>query len=192
MPEFAISRHYKNTTVGKSPTLDDKILVFEDRVLGWHLNITELIRHHMEAKEQLGTEWNHAGFVLMQLCFTYFEMIAQYKSGKSSDKASKKMFCEGLEEVFPGKFSEDTRKEIYSRIRCGMYHNGFIKKGVMIHGDYPESIMEEVVGQGETLIKVNPHKLSPALVTHFRRYIAELKDAANVTLRSNFETVFDS
>lgn len=191
MEEFSISRNYKNTTFGDSPKLDEKILIFEDRVLGWHLNITELIRNHMEAKEQKDTEWNHAGFALMHLLFTYFEMVAQYKSGKSSVGESESMFCDGVEDVYPKKFSKAKRKKIYSRIRCGMYHNAFIKNGVLISGGYSDSIAAEDDGNGNTLIMVNPHKLSPELVAHFCRYFTELKDSTNRTLRTNFEKVFD-
>lgn len=161
-------------------------------IQGWHLDIAELIRKHMEAKEQEGTDWNHAGFVLMNLLFTYFEMIAQYKSGKSSVGASKDMFCEGLDGVYPGKFSQKKRKLIFSRIRCGMHHNAFIKKSVLISGNYLESISAEDDGKGHTLIRVNPHLLSPELNAYFCGHIKELKDSKNTTSRNNFNVVFDS
>lgn len=189
---FSISRTYSSESFGGKPTLDEKILIFEDRVLVWHLGIAELLDNHMRAKEQEGTDWNHAGFSLMNLLFTYFEMIAQYRSGTSSGGASKKMFCDGIEDVFPGQFSKETKEDIYSRIRCGMYHNAFVKKSVLINGDYPKSIAAEDDGKGHTLIKVNPHRLSPELNAHFRSYISDLNVKAGTALRNNFTTLFDS
>ncbi|MBI1249029.1 hypothetical protein GC197_14455 [bacterium] len=183
-----ISRNYTNKDFGGKPKLDDKILIFEDRVLNWHLNIVELIRNHMEAKEQNGTDWNHAGFAMLTLLFTYFEMIAQYKQGKSSNKASQKMFCYGVDDVYPGKFSMAKRKKIYTRVRCGMYHNAFVKKGTLIDGGFTDAIEVENGGN----VKINPHVLSPEVKKHFVAYVAELKDEKNKALRKKFEKVFDA
>ena len=119
-------------------------------------------------------------------------MIAQYKTGTPSVSTSKDAFCVGIDYVFPEQFSEDKQKKIYSSIRCGMYHNAFIKKDVLISADYPESIAAEDDGKGHTLIKVNPHRQSTELNVHFHKYIAELKDPNNTKLRTNFETIFNS
>lgn len=182
-----ISRNYTNESFGGTPNLDQQILIFEDRVLNWHLDIAELIRKHMEAKKQKGTDWNHAGFALLSLLFTYFEMIAQYKQGQSSNGASQKMFCYGVNDVYPGNFSMTKRKQIYLRVRCGMYHNAFVKKGTLIDGDYTEAIEVEDGGN----VKINPHLLSPGIRTHFADYITLLKDKKQKTLRKNFEHVFN-
>jgi hypothetical protein len=185
-----ISRNYTSDQFGENPTLDQKILMFEDRVLNWHLNIIELIRLHMEAEEQEGTDWNHAGFALLGLLFTYFEMIAQYKRGKCSKKKSERMFCHGVNDVYPKTFSNKKRSKIYTRVRCGMYHNAFVKKGTLISGDYPTAIAVEDGDQGN--VKINPHMLSPDVKRHFEGYIAALKNHANETMRENFEKMFDA
>lgn len=183
-----ISRNYSSDDFGGKPDIDQKILIFEDRVLNWHLDIAELLRKNMEAKEQQGTDWNHAGFALLSLLFTYFEMIAQYKQGKVSNKASQKMFCHGVGDVYPGKFSMGKRRKIYTRVRCGMFHNAFVKRGTLLDGAYTEAIEVEDGGN----VKINPHLLSPDIRTHFADYISLLKDKKQKALRKHFEDVFNS
>jgi hypothetical protein len=181
-----ISRKYSSADFGGSPTLDQKILIFEDRVLGWQLEIAEEIRATIEAKETIGKPMQHAAFALVSILFSYFEMVAQYLEGADSEGQSKAMFRKGMEAVFPGRFSEDEKNRIYSHIRCGMYHSGLTKKGVLLDGDYPDPILID-----GSLVKVNPHKLSPMLKAHFEGYVARLKLPANATERGDFELMYD-
>lgn len=184
-----ISRNYSTDAFSGNPTLDQKILIFEDRVLFWHLEIAERLREQIESAEN-GSDMQHAGFALLNLLFTYFEMIAQYSTGRSSDGRSKEAFREGVEEVFPGKFALPEIDAIYRQVRCGMYHSGFVKQGVLISGDYPDLLSVEQPTAGSYLVKANPHKLSPHLNSHFRGVIGMLKDHANGAQRSNFEAIF--
>lgn len=182
---ISISRKYTDSAFGGKPTLDDKILVFEDRVLGWQLEIAEELRHLIEDPQNHGKPIQHAGFALISILFSYFEMIAQYMEGKDSDGKSTEFFCKGLESVFPGEFSGKEKKTIYKRIRCGMYHSALTKKGALIDGDYPKPIEID-----NDLVKVNPHKLSPCLKAHFEGYIKLLKSPASSQERTNFEKMY--
>lgn len=181
-----LSRNFTDIEVGSSPSLETKIDIFEDRVLNWQLNIAELIRAEMEDPANAGTDWNHAAFGLMHILFTYFEMIAQHESGEESFQQSEKMFCKGVNLVYPKQFSMGKRKKIYKRIRCGLFHNAFMKQGALISGDYPDALEVEDGGN----VKVNPHKLSPDLKAHFEQYIADLRDPKKTRLRKNFEKLF--
>lgn len=181
-----ISRNYSSDDFGGKPNLDQKILIFEDRVLWWQLEIAEELRSLIEAPENNGKTIQHAAFALVSVLFSYFEMIAQYQKGESSEGQSNEFFRRGVESVFPGKFKDKQRGRIYSHIRCGMYHSGLTKKGVLLDGDYPDPIA--VDGK---LVKVNPHKLSPALKAHFEKYVALLKNPANKKERDAFEAMYD-
>src|SRR5688572_21311982 len=158
----SISRKYTTKDFGGKPKIDDKNAIFEDRILGWQIEIAEELKRQIDDKEKHGTTIQHAGFALLGIQFTYFEMIAQYQAGKSSDGKSKKFFGKGLESVYPKQFSPAERDEIYVKIRCGMYHTGFTKKGALIDGDYKKAIQI----QGGT-VQVNPHMLVTDIKQHF-------------------------
>jgi hypothetical protein len=184
--EIQKSPKYSSIAFGGKPNLDEKILIFEDRVLGWQLDVAEEIRKQIENPTNDGTTIQHAGFSLMAILFTYFEMIAQYMMGMDSNGKSEKFFGEGVEAVFPGRFSKRKKRKIYGRIRCGLYHSGLAKKGALIDGNYPDPI---AVDNG--LVKVNPHSLSPILKAHFESYIKTLKSPASKKERSDFEKMYD-
>src|SRR5438128_1505393 len=96
---IAISRNYTDSDFDGSPSLDDKITIFADRVLGWQLDIAEEIRTQIENEQNHGTAIQHAGFALLSILFSYFEMIAQYQKGEESDSKSKRFFELGIESV---------------------------------------------------------------------------------------------
>jgi hypothetical protein len=184
---IAISPNYTDAHFHGNPSLDEKITIFEDRVLGWQLDIAEELRKRIERKDNQGRPIRHGGFALVSILFSYFEMIAQYEKGESSEQGSKKCFGKGLESIFPGEFSDDQKNLIYRRIRCGMYHNGLIKEGALIDRSYANPIQIE-----NGLVKVNPHKLSLILKAHFRKYIDVLRSPNSTTERSNFEKTFSA
>lgn len=185
-----ISPKYSHDSFGPDPTLDDKIAVYEDRVLGWQLDIAELIRSEIENAPP-GSQWQHAAFGLLNCLVSYFEMIAQYRSGRSSSGKSGQFFRDGLEEVFPRSFKPDEMEAIYSGVRCGLYHNAMTKRRVVLSGDFPNAVNTGLDASGDIVALINPHRLSPVLVKHFQEYVAKLRDPSNTTLRSNFEQFFD-
>ena len=121
------------------------------------------------------------------MLFAYFEMLAQYHSGTSSDRGSKSAFRDGFRLVYLGSIIPDSDLDIiYDRVRCGMYHNGYTKLGALISRDFTEAL---AVSDGNVL--VNPHKLLVDLETHLTSYVAIIQNANNVALRQNFERIFD-
>lgn len=183
---FCISRTHTSESFDGHPDRDQKILIFEDRVLGWQLEIAEELRRQIQDKANDGKTIQHAGFALLSILFAYFEMIAQYMEGESSEKNPKQFFRKGLEGVFPKKFTNDQKELIYKRIRCGMYHSGLTKRGSLISGDYAQAI--EVA---DDLVQVNPHRLSCCIMGHFVDYIEKLKVPSNAVDRCHFEKMFD-
>lgn len=172
-----ISPKFTTATFGASPSLDQKIEVFEDRELGWRFNVAEA----MEAIYG-------AGYAIIAVVFSYFEMFEQYAAGQTSKAGSKVAFRDGYRRIYPSSTLLDAQIDsVYDRVRCGMYHNGYTKFGTMISGDYPEAV---TVDSGT--VKINPHRLLDDLQTHFGGYIATLKEAANTAERANFEKTFDA
>src|SRR5437868_2755206 len=140
---ISISQKYTDQDFDGRPNLDQKTLIFEDRVLAWQLEIAEALRKQIEDKQNDGKPIQHAGFALISILFSYFEMIAQFMEGDESHGKSEQFFGIGLKSVFPGEFSATQKKLIYQRIRCGMYHSGLTKKGALIDGNYPKAIQIE-------------------------------------------------
>ena len=172
-----ISPQFTTETFGPNPSLDEKILTFEDRELGWRFKIAE-------ATEKIP----HAGYAVISILFAYFEMVAQYSTGVSSDTGSKAAFRAGVRLVYPAcGFTDDQLNTIYSRVRCGKFHNGYTKFGTLISGDFPEALTND-----NYTVLVNPHKLCSDLLTHFTTYIQTLKDDTKAVERANFEKIFDA
>jgi len=121
-------------------------------------------------------------------------MIAQYSTGISSDpklnegkSGSTKAFCDGVRLVYPTcKLTDPQLNTIYSRVRCGMFHNGYTKYGTLISGNYPDALNID-----KDTVLVNPHKLRADLLEHFKQYVATLKNATKTTERRSFEKIFD-
>lgn len=124
MPHF-VSRKYLSSDFASPPTLDEKVTVFEDRVLGWQIDIAQEVRRQIESGGDNGP-FRHAGYALVSLLFSYFEMIAQFIEGTSSQGGSKATFVRGFKYVYPSTtMSNSNIEEVYKRVRCGMYHDGF-------------------------------------------------------------------
>jgi hypothetical protein len=185
MPHY-VSRKFLNTDFSSPPTLDEKIKVFEDRVLGWQIEIAEEIRSQIESGGENGA-FRHAGYALVTLLFSYFEMIAQYIEGTSSNGGSKATFLRGFCYVFPAtSLSSPEIEEVYKRVRCGMYHDGYTKFGTLISGNFSPTVSLE-----NSTVKVNPHTLVDDISAHFVGYIATLNTVTNVAERTKFENTFD-
>lgn len=104
---------------------EEKIDFFEDRTRGWYLNWAKKLR-----KKQ------HAGFAVLQILFSYFEAIMEYKTGTSSAGKSEKYFKDGFLEVFPEVMNRENYLlyigNLYHNGRCGIYHSGATRAGVLI------------------------------------------------------------
>ena len=175
--ETQVSPQFTSKTFGSKPTLDQKILIFENRELGWRFDIAK-------ATEKIP----HAGYAVISILFAYFEMIGQYSTGFSSKNDPKVAFREGVSLVYPAIFTKDQLNTIYDRVRCGMFHNGYTKFGTLIRGD--DTIALDIDKKNTVL--VNPHKLRADLYMHFIQYVAMLTNVTKTRERANFEKIFDA
>jgi hypothetical protein len=180
-----ISRRFTDSDFGGDPNLDQKIDIFEDRVMGWQIDIAEELHRLIDDPSNHGTTIQHAGFAILLVLFSYFEMITQYKRGTDSHGRSTDFITKGLEDVFPRKFNRNERRDIAELVRNGLYHSTFTKKGVLLDGKYPESLAI----QGGVVL-VNPHKMVDDIKSHFENYIADLRSRKDATEVSNFEDMY--
>ncbi len=71
-----VSTKYTEQMLSNPPTLNEKINVFEDRVIGWQLRIAEVI---LNGDPIVGSRPSpHADFAALTAVVSYFEMIAQF------------------------------------------------------------------------------------------------------------------
>lgn len=181
-PDVLISPNYRLSDFGGSPHLDQKITVFEDRITGWFLDIAArlvvLDGDHEDFRSQ--------DFAVLAILAVYFEMIAQYHSGRGSNGASQTRFCEGVTLVFPRRFNDPQKRNIYRSLRCALYHNG-LTRGAVIGRDHADAFHFE-----NGLVWINPSVLLQEIRGHFARYIMELRDPANTTGRQRFQAIYDA
>jgi hypothetical protein len=144
--------------------LADMIDVYEDQVLGWIVGPAKLMFEH-----------EHSGFAVLALALTYFEPLGQSLTGKFHD--SYMNFKRGLTEVYPDTsgIDDEILRQLYSQVRCGMFHRGFAKGLVRITRGQVQAIVMH--GDGKTVhsIIVNPWALLENVETHVLEHCAALR-----------------
>jgi hypothetical protein len=156
--------------------IDDKILIYEREVQGWFLD---------PASKLLDDNHFNNSFIVLMICMSYIEGVEQYKRGRSSTGASKKYFIDSVNRLYPNKFEDENIKKLYSKSRCGLFHSGMVKGGVVFDNDFKDVITFE--DNGET-IEINPEKLLTDIKDDFERYICELKISEK--FRKRFDKMF--
>lgn len=211
---FWISPHYKLSDFEQPLTMESKTEIFKDRVLGWKLNIADYIINGGVNTIGVGDEIiipkiPHTGYAVLDIVFSYFEMIAKFIDG-FEQKGKSKYYCElGLKRVFPPLFSQKKGSFenqqitvngekvfvtdhivniLYESIRCGLYHSGVATGPVVLSSEF-ETPLTYYPYKG--LLYVNPHILVKILIADFEKYIAELNNPENELLRTNFLRRFD-
>lgn len=190
---------------------NSKILVYEDRVNTWFLDIAKKLK-----------EDNEAGFVILQIACSQIEGNQQHFEGQVSNRKSKDMFISGLKRFF--KELNDAYPplltDFYTDVRCGLMHSGITKARVTINASAPNAIKisgpgmktEVVLHDGTKIVPsikeefqkynkevcletkeilVNPHLFLGQVEKGINEYIQKLKDPNEKQLRINFERFFD-
>jgi hypothetical protein len=179
---LAIGPNHTDLDFPSGMFLNDKIEVFADRVIGWQIDIAQLCIDKSP----------HAGFAVLHIVVSYFEMIAKYEDGYIKDDASKRYFIRGVYSVFPDLRNELEAdrflKQLWEEVRCGLYHGGITGPNIELRGGLEPPIVFPPRNQRLT---INPHTLVPAIKAHFQSYIMKLKDESNQKARGNFGLRFD-
>ncbi len=202
MRNIWLSPSYQDIDFPVPHSLDTKIILFDDRVLGWKLNIADQLINGGQEKSLI----RHAGFAVLDIVFSYFEMIAKYEAGFTG-RESKKYFKIGVYSVFPEFKSISPAVQtplspvgnvvslidvvldlMYEGIRCGLYHSGITNGKIFLTAEIETPMAFELQNQ---MLIVNPHLLVPKLKVHLQDYVARLRDVNNTDLHTKFETRYD-
>jgi hypothetical protein len=145
------------------------------------------------------------------LIFSYFEMI-----GKTLNPGSKKRgsasddFKAGFCDVYPdfkaasGTYSPEV-SEFLDRIRNGVYHLAYTKKGLLIHhnnristNDFDTKLASDLpkeagVFGNERVYLMDPHRVTRTIIQHFATLISRLNESGSqsAVLQAKFEEFFD-
>jgi hypothetical protein len=202
MRNIWLSPSYQDTDFPLPHSLDTKITLFEDRVIGWKLDIADQIINGGQEKSSI----RHSGYATLDIAFSYFEMIAKYEAGFTG-RESEKYFKQGVYSVFP-EFKNNSNPAqtplspvgnvvflidvvldlMYEGIRCGLYHSGITNGKIFLTREIKTPMAFDLQNQ---MLIVNPHLLVPKLKAHLRNYVARLRDINNTDLRAKFERRYD-
>lgn len=176
-----------------NPCFDDLVNVFEDRIRNW---LIEPAKSLLQIK--------NGDIPAISLLFTYFEGIQIYISGKDSKGASAKFFIDGVLGVLGSSGIKKPRlknmaKAIYAEGRCGFFHNGMSGKRIQYSEIRNEALIVTLPkinceldfnGEVESIV-INPKRFCWCVERHFNKYISDLKNLENKSLRENFNKIVD-
>jgi len=202
MRNIWLSPSYQDKDFALPHSLDTKITLFEDRVLGWKLDIANQLINGSQDKSSI----RHSGYATLDIVFSYFETIAKYEAGFTG-RESEKYFKQGVYLVFPefksfpppaptplspvgnGVSLIDVVLDLmYEGIRCGLYHSGITNGRIYLTGEITTPMAFDLQLQ---MLIVNPHLLVPKLKVHLQDYVGRLRDVNNTDLRAKFEIRYD-
>ena len=202
MRNLWISPSYQDTDFPHPHSLETKIILFEDRVLGWKLDIADQLINGSQEKSPI----RHLGYATLDIVVSYFEMIAKYEDGFTGRK-SEEYFKKGVYSVFPEFKNNPPPAQtplspignvvslidvvldlMYEGIRCGLYHSGITNGKIFLTGEIKTPMTFDLQLQ---MLIVNPHLLVPKLKAHLQDYVARLRDVKNTDLRTKFEMRYD-
>ena len=176
----------RNANVRLDPrNIETKITIYEREVKEWFLN---------PASQLIDQNSFNNSFIVLMVCMSYLEGVEQYKTGIESTRRSKECFLDSVKRLYPNKFSDRDLGKLYSKSRCGLFHNGMVKGGVVFSDSFNDAI--EFYDNGET-ININPRLLLDRIRQDFEEYISELRlgvtELANEHSRvaiENFDRMF--
>ncbi len=202
MRNIWLSPSYQDTDFPLPHSLDAKITLFEDRVIGWKLDIADQLINGSQEKSPI----RHSGYATLDIVVSYFEMIAKYEDGFIGRK-SEEYFKKGVYSVFPEfknippppqtplspvgnvvSLIDVVLDLMYEGIRCGLYHSGITNGKIFLTGEIETPMAFDLQLQ---MLIVNPHLLVPRLKAHLHGYVAQLRDVNNADLRAKFEKRYD-
>jgi hypothetical protein len=171
-----------------SPSYEDLVDVFEDRVRNWFL---------MPAQRLL--EIQHCQIAAVALLMNYFEGIAMYLSGKDSKNNSFEFFTRGFFKVFSFQHKDENvlrivARAIYDQARCGFAHDGMFRNRVFFSDIPSKPLLLSFPKKNGVLdlshlesITINPFLFCDSIRIHLDGYLKRLRDNSETTVRQAFE-----
>jgi hypothetical protein len=172
----------------ESPSYQDLVDVFEDRMRHWFLNPAERL-----------LKMPHCEIAAVALLISYFEGIAIYLSGKDSRDKSFDFFANGFSKVFSVDHKDQNSfgiiaRAIYDQARCGFAHDGMFRNRVFF-SDVPSLPLLVTyrkkngvpdLSQFQSIV-INPLRFFESIRIHFEHYVKSLRDASDATLKEAFQ-----
>jgi hypothetical protein len=187
-----------------------KVYFFHCRVEVWILSPAVQVLKEIESNVR-PSAWSDAAYGMMAMSFVYFEMIGKIVNPNSAATNSSSAdfnfgFCDVYPEYIPASGNcgdtktPDAVNQFRNRIRNGIYHLAWTKKGLWIHNELSAStkdfdIMREPgKGQPVSVYLCNPHSMVQTIVDHFPTLIQRLisPDPQYDGMRQQFEKFVDT
>lgn len=173
----------------ESPSTEDLIDVFEDRLQGWLLEpAEELIRHPLGQVPGFG------------MLLSYFEGVWIFVKGEDSHGRSKQFFREAFLHTFRQSHLDETllgriADVLYQDARCGFFHDSMFRQRIYFSHYFggPLAItlpkvggIIDQTGAIESIV-VHPAEFFRFVEGHFKGYVGRLRDTSETDLRVRFE-----
>lgn len=186
----------------------ESLQLFECRVEVWQLGVAVQMLREMESEERpQASIWSHAAYGLIALTFSYFEMIGKTLNLNSvKDRKAWEDFNIGFCDVYP-EYAPSTCKysdadlpvvsAFRNRVRNGMYHLAYTKKGLLIHHNLQISNKDfdvrPGIGGADDVYLMDPHLMVRTIVDHFPTFTRRLRDPdpRYDPMRLKFDKFFD-
>jgi hypothetical protein len=177
-----ISPKYKLAYLYEDDSLIRRLDVFEDRTKGWFFD---------HAKTLIQSKNQHVGFAVLKLVFSYFEMIAQYIEGASSDGHAEDSFKRGVGYVFPDIIGDGHEIQIkytlWRSARNGLFHSGMTKGKLFIRDSESHTPIEFEDGK----VYIDRFSFPSRIFEHFDSYINDLRTTTDATKIQNFNNIWE-
>lgn len=158
------------------------ILILKDRLEARYLEHIRILLHR-----------RNSGFAVLTLDCALIETLEQFRRGKQAtpSRKGKEYFISFLTTTdFSKHFSAKIASAFYTQIRCGLLHQTETDGHSKIkHGDSLPLISEIMNGTGLIINKQLFHLLLEKVIS---RYLMDLENPENVTLRQSFRSKMDS
>lgn len=201
MEEIWISPNHTSSEFGSFLSIEQKIMLYEDQLNGWFLNIADQLKDEVAAD-----------FVILLIILSLIEGHSVYLTGEDSYRDSKNHFAEGFKKIigpsiaFGNAINEFEKAElllaaantVYEQARCGLFHDGKTRYGIRLsrgetNKPAPPISIHIVEHNGPQVFRIdfNAFALLESVKSYFKTYFAELQESENELLRANFEKGWD-
>lgn len=155
----------------------DKVKIYERQVKKWFLEpARNLVRYKSENK----------GFIVLMICLSYIEGVEEYRTGESSRNRSEDFFRNGLNRIYPNRFTSNQFSRFYREARCGLFHNGMVRGQIIINSSFEESLSFP----DDDTIKVSPAKFLKDISDDFDSFLRTLREDSEALRR--FDSQFSN
>lgn len=172
----------------ESPTFEDLVDVFEDRIRQWFLKPAELLLQTLDCQ-----------IAAVALLIAYFEGIAIYLSGEDSKNKSFEFFTDGFFKVFSIDHEDKSAhkiisRAIYDQARCGFAHDGMFRNRVFFSNVPSRPLLVSFrkkngvldLSQFESIV-INPFRFYESILIHFEGYVKSLREGSDSALKQAFQ-----